>query len=222
MQRSIEKFGKQIIQDTFQKWKDYKNKYEFWNYGFGVFYSPIYYKPELMIIGYNLGGTEVDFDESKSLTIPEDHEYFVYNYKIASRQKEIWGRLNKIDTLRSSVKINLNFFRSRNIVQWRTINKGIRNEIESFCANKAKEIIFKVKPKLILFEGMKTYDELFRKVFNLTAINSEAIKRNNRRIFTKTFYDNKNIVGIIHPSGSRLAFEDLELIICNLKNTINF
>jgi len=222
MNKEIIEFGEKIIQDTFQKWKDSQNQYDFWNYGFGVFYSPIYYQPDLMIIGYNLGGTEKDFKLDESVIIPEEHEYFVYDYKLARKQKDIWGRLNKINMLKESVKLNLNFFRSRNITQWKTINKSLRKEIEIFCASKVKEIIFKVQPKVILVEGMKTYDELFFKVFNVLSVNSETIKRNKRRIFTKSVYDNKDIIGIIHPSGCRLAYEDFELIISSLKDAINF
>lgn len=222
MNEEIIEFGKRVIHETFVKWKSYENQYNFWNYGFGVFYSPIYYKPDLMIIGYNVGGTEKDFDESESLIIPEKHEYFTCNYKLARTQKYIWGKLNKIDSLKRSVKLNLNFFRSKNIAQWQTVNKEIRKEVEIFCAEKVKEIICNIQPKLILVEGMKTYDELFHKVFNVLLINSETIKRNKRRIFTKSVYDNKDILGIIHPSGSRLSSQDFEIIISSLQNAINF
>lgn len=220
MIKDIMDFGNRIIQETHQKWLIYENQYEIWNYGFGVFYSPIYYKPDLMLIGYNVGGTEKDFCLQECLVIPDEHEYFVFDYTLARKQKQIWEKLNKIDTLRKSVKLNLNFFRSRNIAQWVTVPKVIRSELEGFCINKVKEIIIELNPKIILTEGMRTYDELLWKIFGKESLKVTDVKIKNKRmrIFTKSFVEDKNIFGIAHLSGCRLSEEDIKIITDNLKN----
>jgi hypothetical protein len=224
MEKDIKEFGIDIIQETHQKWMSNKNKYDIGNYGFGVFYSPIYFQPDLMIIGYNVGGSDKDFNESECLTIPKEHEYILYDYKLARIQKYIWGSLNRTDALKNSIKLNLNFFRSKNISQWRSIPKEIRTELENFCSCKVKAIISKLEPKLIIAEGMQTYDELLGKVFGMATSDSfdNEIKIRNRRmrIFTKISYHNKNILGIAHPSGCRLSVEDIQSIISNLRKYI--
>lgn len=219
MDKEITDFGNKIIQDTYQKWLIYENQYKIWNYGFGVFYSPIYYQPDLMLIGYNVGGSEKDFSLQECLVIPDEHEYFLYNYKLARIQKNIWDNLNGVEVLRSSIKLNLNFFRSKSIAQWKTIPKSIRLDLENFSINIVKEIISNLEPKIIIAEGIATYDELLWKVFGIeSSLSSKCEKRNKRRIFIDTLHYDRNILGIAHPSGCRLNNEDIQLIISNLKN----
>lgn len=219
MNLEIQEFGNNIIQNTYKKWKCYENRYEIWNYGFGVFYSPIYYKPDLMIIGSNPGGTNCDFSLSESLIIPEEHEYFKYDYKLARIQKEVWEKLNRINILKQSVKLNLNFFRSKSLTQWKTVPQLIRSELENFCIGKVKEIIGKISPKVILTEGIQTYDKLLMKVFNKQFISSDFEVKNKRmRIFTKSHVEDRIIIGVAHLSGCNLSSEDISAITYNLKN----
>ncbi|KAA0257287.1 hypothetical protein FHQ18_09565 [Deferribacter autotrophicus] len=186
----------------------YENFKEFnQEYGFAVFYSPIRLNPELMIIGYNPGGDEKDFNKEEAMSIPEKHEYITYkddkDYKAAKNMYELFKRLNKTQLLENSIKLNMIFFRTKNIAKWKEINKKIRIEIEEYCFNKVKEIIEKLKPRILLIEGIKTFDLFIDKIISERFHKSckvECKKVNNKRILCKCSFDNIKVLGIIHPS----------------------
>jgi hypothetical protein len=124
--------------------------------GYAIFYSPITINPELMIIGENPAGDE-DFDESK-VGVPEKHDYEIYNYKIAENMKKIFGLANIISDLFVSVKLNLNFFATKNTS---ILNRQeYFSKTEKFSRAKVVETIDRIKPKRILAEGIATFDKL--------------------------------------------------------------
>ena len=56
----ITKWAEDLTEEVYNEWK---TKYSFWEDGFKVFYSPVRYRPELMIISLNPGGTKRKFVE---------------------------------------------------------------------------------------------------------------------------------------------------------------
>lgn len=61
MSLDIQRWAEKITSDTFYLWK---NK-TIWKPGFKVFYSPVYFKPKIIIVGHNPGGDERSFVEDK-------------------------------------------------------------------------------------------------------------------------------------------------------------
>ena len=51
----ITKWAEDLTEEVYNEWK---TKYSFWEDGFKVFNSPVRYRPELMIISLNPGGTK--------------------------------------------------------------------------------------------------------------------------------------------------------------------
>ncbi len=108
----LKQWAENLLRETYEKWNSLEGKYEFWKSGFAVFYSPVYENPDLMVIGYNPGGNENDFNEKEALVIPAEHDYFKWKYSLAKKMKDIFSKINKTELLRMSVKLNLIFFRS--------------------------------------------------------------------------------------------------------------
>ena len=104
----MESWVENMYIETSQLWKEIGSPKR----GYAIFYSPIIINTELMIIGENPAGDD-DFDESK-VGVPDKHDYEIYNYKIAENMKKIFGFANITSDLFKSVKLNLNFFATKN------------------------------------------------------------------------------------------------------------
>jgi|GEM_PF-551058 len=205
---TIEVWAENLVGEVANEWRSLKGMYTFWESGFSVFYSPVYSNPDLMIIGYNPGGGKNAFNESEAMRIPSDHEYFVENYRLANMMKTIFGKIGKIDLLEKSVKCNLIFFRSTNKNEFMSINEKTRKEMEAFCFKQIKEIIVRLNPKLIITEGMQTYDVLLKllqepplEIHCLPEISK--LGENGRRAYCSGDCDIMKLIGVLHLSGAR-------------------
>ena len=216
----IDIWANNLLKDVCEKWKSLEGKYDFWKCGFGIFYSPVYANPDLMVIGYNLGGDENSFNEEKALQLPTEHEYFMEDYLIARKMKKLFNNIGKMNLLEKSIKFNIIFFRSINDIQWNSINKEIRENIEKFCFVKVKEIIRKLKPKNIVTEGIKTYKILTQTVLDNCYDTECKTGIRGRRIYCKSKYGNTKVIGLIHPSGSRISNNEWAQIAGYLKEDL--
>ena len=75
----ITKWAEDLTEEVYNEWK---TKYSFWKDGFEVFYSPVRYRPELMIISLNPGGGEKDFQaldfpkfQGGNFSVPKQNRY---------------------------------------------------------------------------------------------------------------------------------------------------
>lgn len=100
-----------LLKNVDRKWKAVQD--EFRLSGYKVFYSPIRFRPGLMIIGLNPGGDLEDFDPSSTQSIPPTHEYLVKRYRLAKRMRCLFNKLGRESLLAASVKLNVIFFRTR-------------------------------------------------------------------------------------------------------------
>jgi len=235
----LKQWAENLLRETYEKWNSLERKYEFWKSGFAVFYSPVYESPDLMVIGFNPGGDEKSFDENVALMVPDKHDYFKweYPYPLAKKMKDdIFGKINETELLRRSVKLNLIFFRSRIKNDFAGISKEVRKDIEQFCHEKVREIIVTLKPKIIIAEGIGTYDTLKMLLeqppyeFNVGG-GSCSLGNNGRRIFCNndigkkidknTYYGNfMFLIGLLHLSGARPAEYELNIIRESLRNDL--
>ena len=64
--------------------------------GYAIFYSPPVFNPDIMIVGYNPGGGENSFDESKASIVPKEHDYFPQkesdDYPMAKKMRKIFEK----------------------------------------------------------------------------------------------------------------------------------
>ena len=217
----LDKWGLSILKGTENLWEK-MYKYE---PGFSVFYTPLKYEPELMILGMNPGGSEKDFDLTKARLIPKDHDYFITYpdpYRLAEKMNNVFKNIGKMPLLKNSVKLNVNFFRSKNQEGWNKINPELRKEAESFCKDKVKEIIEKLKPRTILAEGIGSH-EIIKKNLGIEKLSDELVSspESKQALFIETVDSPIPLYGIAHPTGARGVFEkDWNLIESSLKKRL--
>lgn len=156
------KFDREIREQVYALWKasldsrDEKSRKS----GYAVFYGPLSFKPKLMLIGLNPGGGEdACFDEESELKPRPPSQKMEYveieetkdDYKLAIETRGLFKRIGFSEWLANSVKLNLHFFRSK---KWTHLPKKER----PLCLNIVKNIIEKLKPQILICEGMTTYD----------------------------------------------------------------
>lgn len=201
-----------ITQEIYNVWK---SKYSDWRPGVKVFYSPVIKNPELMIISYQPGGNEVNFEnEDKSRFEKGDfsvrkNEFLVADYLMARKIRHFFGDRKEI--LEKSVIFPMIFFRASTARMWRGIRPiAKRVEMEEFCLSKVKEIIEKVAPVRLLVIGMETLNAL-KKILD---IKDEKIlyrrkgQSKGERMVISAIWGNRRIFVTAHLSGVRMSKSD--------------
>jgi len=189
--------------ETKEKWENTPNKS---SNGFAVFYSPVNEKnKDILIVGYNPGGGEKDFNPEEAMSIRTEHEYATHDYPLALKMREHVFKAAGIP-VEQTVKLNHIFFRTPNS------SVPIDKELIQFSHEKVIEIIEVLKPKLIITEGFKTQQVLTR-LFGGAIYCNEAYKDYNiiRTGRIDTFTQPIYTIGLKHPSGARgVSNEDLQ------------
>lgn len=215
MATTAEEFAQSVIDRVHTLWLRSRNKYP---NGYGVFYGPAHLKPDLMVIGLNPGDDATCFSGKKEsiVSVQSPMEYIIYrddsSYRLAGKTAALFEAIGFLDTLRSSLKTNLNFFRSKKFAD-------LPQSHASECLQLVMEMITFFKPQVILCESMRVFDILQAK---LTAENSsltphidERDKR-SRRIYSSVSIvpsdDCAVLIGIKHLTGSRPSSVDVKKI----------
>lgn len=181
---------------------------------YSIFYSKIV-PSLLLVVGYNPGGDPATWDESelasRSFYENDEHEYVDCNYPLAIAMRHYLTKvllLGNVSGIRSIPKINLIFRRSsgQNTLSL-SPSEAIR-EAKSFV----EEVVMRVGPALILFEGTVTLDKFeanyctsVTKFIDGPAITTPngrsraAIYRADRG-FVRCLNREITLVGIGHPS----------------------
>lgn len=194
-----------LYEDTKKMWIE-KGKDE---NGYAIFYSPVTINPTIALIGYNPGGDENSFNENE-VGVPNVHEYFKEDYKLAKNVKFIFEQANLTSVLKDSVKFNLIFFRSKTAKEFQD------KDLIKFSEEKVVEILQELKPKYIITEGFATFERL-KKLLNGTEVEPIQLGKNAILTIGKTG-DGTPIFGMIHPSGAHgISTEILKAIGDNLK-----
>lgn len=214
----VQEWADGILKETLTKWEELRRKSKAVDkYGFQVFYSPVRINPDLMIIGYNPGGGESAFHPERDSSIHSitEHEYFENDYPLARKMKDLFKAIGKTKLLKNSVKLNLIFFRTLNVTQLSSFDKGLKREIEAFCFQKVRETIDTLKPKVIITEGIGTFNALLTQALGTsgTIMGYEKAPGTDRRaIFASGSYNQIPVFGLMHLSGARPTREIVEQI----------
>ena len=78
--------------------------------------------------------------------------------------KYLFDSIEREDWLAYSVKLNLVFFGSENDAEWETMDRDLRDELETFCFKKVSDIVATLKPRYIITEGLEVFDILINSV----------------------------------------------------------
>jgi hypothetical protein len=204
----IDIWAEELLKDVCEKWETSGGEYSFRDCGFRVFYSPIRLSPELMVIGYNPGKDDKPFSKGEDSHIPEVHEYLYHDSRIARKMKYLFESIEREDWLADSVKLNLVFFGSEDDAQWEAVDRGLRDELETFCFKKVNEIIDTLKPRYIVTEGLKVFDILTNSV--LMGCSKTEVKNGvgGRKIYARSRYGYTQIIGLVHLTKDRISYPD--------------
>ena len=198
-----------LVGETYRFWQTLENAYPFWRSGFMVFFSPVRPNAGVLILGANPGGDATAFNVPLATSIPSSHDYFTYGYPLAEQMRRLFGHINQTEMLKDSVKLNMNFFRSRDSGEWKTAPEPIRQSMESFSLERVRRIIAAVKPKVIIAEGTAAFDTLRRE---LAGGPEEVVVRTdwrgaNVRGYTRAALPGgTKLIGLVHPSACPHAF----------------
>lgn len=230
----LTKWAEELLRNVGSKWSSVRKDYpeiDVLAAGWEVFYSPIGLRPtKLMIIGRNPGGNRDDFAESERerYCLPSKHGYFAKDkkddFRLAAKTRDLFNSINLVSLLEESVKLNLLFFRSRSMSAktsgdqqaWTAVPHKLREELETFSEKWVIEVIEKLKPRVILGEGIGTYrrlKNLLRSRGILVDDSQEFVHKPNRRVvYSRTENTCIMLLGILHLSGARPSKEELSNI----------
>lgn len=201
----VSEFAQSIINTVHSLWEHNRDEY---TSGYAVFYGPVYSYPDLMLIGLNPGGDEKSFSGMKERLASSDEpmEYIIYcndkNYPIAVKTFRIFESIGLLNVLSTSVKTNINFFRSKN---WNELSKNHFSK----CLNIVLQIIEHLKPKAILCESIRVYDIILKNLSESYVFtpNQRAVNKKNCRIYFSDIQKSNEppylLIGIRHLTGSR-------------------
>lgn len=214
---------------TKEVYSAYKEKWSFWSHGFKIFYSPVHSKPALMIISFQPGGTEKDFEqEQRSLfqngnfSLPQSNEYSEKKYRMAKEIRKLFDFEGGGEHLQQSVVFPLIFFRSPNIKEWRKLTRKLRLNMEEYCFEKSREIIQELKPKKVLVLGMETYDQLknISEPFSEVRVLHRG-RGKKERLVAEAKCKSFVVLAIVHPSGARIGSADRAILKDEIKSFCN-
>ena len=158
--------------------------------GYSIFFSPVKYQPDLLIIGDNPGGSEF----IRQIEVPIEHEYFKYDYPIAKTMKNKIFKGEKLNNLlRGSVKTNRIFFKTKNLDQFNKLHNS--KSMEVYCFLILEDIIDKLNPKMIFAESLGTFRKLSKEEKVLL-----KKEENGKSLLVEGMYNNIPVLGINHPS----------------------
>ncbi len=209
-------FGQSVVDRVHSMWENNRSRYP---KGYGVFYSHVHFQPELMLIGLNPGGN--DDAAGKKEQIMSKHEKMEYilnkdnsEYPIAGKTVDVFESIGQLHLLEQSVKINENFFRSRNI-------KSLCPQHAGECSRIVSEIIGEVQPRILICESIGVFDRMLIKLSKgrkQKSVSKEMrVALSNHRLVTSVEFDDDNhrpikLVGYSHRTGSHLRSEEVDKI----------
>jgi hypothetical protein len=210
---NINTWAKKVTSDIYNF---YKKEFPTWKYGIKTFYSPVNERPPLAIISYQPGEGEQRYAKEDKVPFekgnfrpPMSNVYIDENNKMAKKIKDLFD-FDGLETLKKSVVFPLIFFRAPSVKIWKKESgKEDRNKIETFCFDKVKEIIERIRPKKILLLGTSTTYEEFKKINPLQ--NEQILHtrgKRKERMFIIADYKECKIFAIIHPTGARISSKD--------------
>lgn len=206
-------WAEELVHDVYQVWM---KKYFFWKFGFKVFYGPITPDPKVMIISYQPGGNEQYFLEEDKIkfdvsdfSLHSTNAYLESTNRMARRMQDLFEGNERY--LQESVTFPLIFFRSPSIGIWLSqLEDKIRLEMEAYCFSKVKQIFENVNPRIILVLGFKTFDLLQQILGKFES--EQVVKRSKERLYCTAHWQSIRVMGIIHPTGSRISKQDWEKV----------
>lgn len=209
----LDRWAADVVEEVYREWKE---NFSHWEAGFSVFNSPVREEPELMILGYQPGGTAEDFQRAKKryqsgeFHLPEGNELTTSGYRLAQEMRRLFE--GRREMLEQSVFTNLIFFRSPDTGEWGSRDSDRVNQAEEFCFQKTREILERLNPKRILVIGVTTFDRFIDVCVEDPNTQPSTIEGENGRVLCSADVDSTKMVGMKHLTGARPSSEEFEIL----------
>lgn len=115
LEYEVKKFKERIIREVKISSRTNQKDFESYFKGIQVLFSPLKYKPKIMLIGINPGSGYFDWvgKPVKRYKPLNFHEYFHYDYNLARQTREVFDSIDRLDILEGSVKTNVYYFATK-------------------------------------------------------------------------------------------------------------
>jgi hypothetical protein len=181
------------------------------NCGFKILYGPPLVEPRILLIGYEPGGKEEDMIKGEHQEWPKGCEYVTAKWPLANKLREVF----ELEALKACVGVNAIFLRAGKDREYQKLNLKLRQHVERFCHARVEELIAALRPKQIVFIGLKTMG-----LFVYRGV--DDIVSNKGRVLTRTgIAAGCPTLGIMHLSGCRISKADRLRIKDRLANFIS-
>ena len=144
---------------------------------FAIFYTPVRYKPKIMMIGNNPSWFDKDngvighkIVKELMKAPPKDNSYLVHNHVYANRMQDIFRRVGGMDLLKNCVGMNRWWLQtgSQN-ASWNRACKAysfnLKQSLYEYCETRTREIISLIQPKVTLLVGAKAQKLLPQEIY---------------------------------------------------------
>lgn len=184
-----------IYEQTIRKYKEIK-----FNDGMAILFTPILFRPRLLIIGDNPAGSHVVW-----LTTPKEHDYYVFeksrkdDYALANKMRSIFSSTKLDEILKGSVVMNRVFFSSKDLPSFR-IAKYTWDDMRDWCYPKLVEVIRLMEPQNILAISIGCFNFFSRSTEGSFKKNC-LINKNGNGILREGSWLGTRLFGIYHPTS---------------------
>ena len=209
-----------IIDNVHSIWELNKKTYPA---GYAVFYSVPRSTPDLMLVGLNPGGGPECFHGEKEWLMPPEQpmEYVECqhdrSYPLAGKTVALFRSIGMLPALTTSLKTNLNFFRSRN---WGSLPQ----QHAETCLTLVLRMIEVFGPKVVLCESILVFDRLYGRMKEKYPLPVHKLGKRGRRIYTSVWGESSRrpvlLAAITHLTGSRPTSNDLDRIKQSLRDDL--
>jgi len=153
---------------------------------FAILYTPVLYKPKIMMIGNNPSWFDKDNPENGYKIVRElmkapakECSYLVHNHVYAHRLQDAFSRVGRMDLLTNCVGMNRLWLQTGpENAPWNRACKAIsfelRQNLYEYCQTRTKEIINLIKPKVLLLVGAKAQGLLQGQAISNTVVKCVA------------------------------------------------
>lgn len=178
--------------------------------GFDVLSGPPAYRPAVMIIGANPGFGAHDRGPSEDATWPATSYISEAQWPLAIKIRSIFAEAGRSGALDTAIQTNFLFFKSSSIMPgpgsrypWRDIAPSVRMQLERWSAEEIRELIRVLEPALVIVLGTAT--------FNAHAQHARTVLKDRtakRDLLLEGMIAERPAIGILHPTGARVANAD--------------
>ncbi len=176
--------------------------------GFSILSGPPEFEPSLMIIGANPGFGADDTEPHIEVSWPAASYIADADWTLARKLRAIFATAERPEALKACLQTNFLFFKSSSLGRdgrypWLAVSPSIRATLEQRCSEEVIELIRNVKPGLILVLGLDPFDK--------HAANAETAmldRSAKRRLLVTGEIAGYPAIGVLHPTGARVAAQD--------------